>query len=1153
MEFHISRISRDRYQFDQGLFSYNGNAILANFHAARVFARKMNEQRDLVTFPESAVQAGQINAMGLIDEILHHVVELYRREKKPEILKLALKHLDGKFTRTIVDAMLMQFIQEFPPLAVYRNESTFQEYLKSSTEGVPNRESVLEELILLRVNNENPALLPYEELFNDGSLSTNSVYLSAIRELENFFAVQPYFGPDNQSLLEMLRAPAKANPNSLEDQLEFIRLRWSSLLGQFLFRLLGSLDLIKEEQKLASFGPGPVQIPVYGLKHSAGMEQEEERFSADRDWMPRLVLLAKNTYVWLHQLSEKYGIEISRLDQVPEEELDRISRSGFSGLWLIGLWERSRASARIKQMCGNPDAIASAYSLFEYRIANPLGGEAAFENLKQRAWARGIRLASDMVPNHMGIDSPWVMDHPDWFLSLGYPPFPSHSFNGTNLSTNPSVGVYLEDHYFDRTDAAVEFKRVDFNTGDTRYIYHGNDGTSMPWNDTAQLDYMNPVVREAVIQTILDVARKFPIIRFDAAMTLAKKHFQRLWFPEPGSGGAIPTRSDFGLTKEQFNQKMPVEFWREVVDRAAVEAPDTLLLAEAFWLMEGYFVRTLGMHRVYNSAFMHMLRNEDNAGYRQLIKNTLEYDPEILKRYVNFMNNPDEKTAVDQFGKGDKYFGICTLMATLPGLPMFGHGQVEGFAEKYGMEFTKPLWHEVEDEELIGRHRRLVFPLLHQRELFSGVDHFQLFDLYVSSGQVDDNVFAFSNHHGGKSALVIYNNKFGQAAGWIKTSSAKATRGSGDKRPLIRKNLSECLGISPTPGSYVIFRDHIRGLQYIRSSTELYENGLPVNLNAYECQVFLDFRQVVDDRSKSYSQLCATLGGRGIPDIELALREMNFQPVLLPFQELANKGYLTHLFTNRILKKGIKVPPALSAEFRSKLSPLIEGAARLAGMETDTASVVNAKVKELETILSLPVMESQYPHPPGARYKKAFEIINSTCLQDENSWLALFAWLFLSPLESLAAGESAPERVIAWMDEWQLSRKLQQALEEMGKDTYQVNRIILLTRILLLQQNWNIQPGQSPRELMQTWLAVPEIQQFLGVNRYKDVLWFNKEAFEEFIWWMSVISLIVHSGDKNVSSTEILEMMFSLSELNSKLKRAVRKSKYRLTGFLDAL
>ena len=143
------------------------------------------------------------------------------------------------------------------------------------------------------------------------------------------------------------------------------------------------------------------------------------------------------------------------------------------------------------------------------------------------------------------------------------------------------------------------------------------------------------------------------------------------------------------MTKAEFERRMPDEFWREVVDRVAAEAPDTLLLAEAFWLMEGYFVRTLGMHRVYNSAFMNMMRDEQNANYRLVIKNTLEFDPEILKRYVNFMNNPDERTAVEQFGKGDKYFGVATVMATMPGLPMFGHGQVEGYTEKYGMEYRR--------------------------------------------------------------------------------------------------------------------------------------------------------------------------------------------------------------------------------------------------------------------------------------------------------------------------------------------------------------------------------------------------------------------------------------------------------------------------------
>ena len=157
----------------------------------------------------------------------------------------------------------------------------------------------------------------------------------------------------------------------------------------------------------------------------------------------------------------------------------------------------------------------------------------------------------------------------------------------------------------------------------------------MPWNDTAQLDFLNPEVREAVIQTILLVARNFPIIRFDAAMTLTKKHYQRLWFPQPGSGGDIASRAEHGLTWEEFNAAMPNEFWREVVDRVAAEVPDTLLLAEAFWLMEGYFVRTLGMHRVYNSAFMNMMRDEDNAKYRSVIKNTLE-----ISIFLNLFSTP---------------------------------------------------------------------------------------------------------------------------------------------------------------------------------------------------------------------------------------------------------------------------------------------------------------------------------------------------------------------------------------------------------------------------------------------------------------------------------------------------------------------------------
>ena len=109
MELHISRQARDRYEFDDSLFSLAGDLIVANPYAARVIAQKMNAQRDLVRFPEQAVRAGHINAIGLIDEFLHYLVRLYREQENPRILELALSWLDEQLGRDNVDAALTAF------------------------------------------------------------------------------------------------------------------------------------------------------------------------------------------------------------------------------------------------------------------------------------------------------------------------------------------------------------------------------------------------------------------------------------------------------------------------------------------------------------------------------------------------------------------------------------------------------------------------------------------------------------------------------------------------------------------------------------------------------------------------------------------------------------------------------------------------------------------------------------------------------------------------------------------------------------------------------------------------------------------------------------------------------------------------------------
>jgi glycosidase len=855
---HVTKSSRDRYQFSSDFFRPDGRVTFGDFAAARKFAAQITARR------ADPLPASDLYALSLIDEALRALV---RRFAPPPVMNTAVSRVDESLGETPIAETQKKFIAEYPPENVYRGDEKIEEYLAKLSNG---KIKTVEELIYVFTHNANPAIAPLLELVDDEPLEPTA-YKNLIAALETFFA---QVATDNagisgtsESLFEILRAPAKAFPDSLEGQLQFILEKWGGLLGEeFVARLLRGVDFLREETLRHQLAHGDFKADIPVATYSGGDYAEYERYSPDKDWMPRIILIAKNSYVWLEQLSRKYGRWIRTLDQIPDEELDLLRDRGFTGLWLIGLWERSRASQRIKQRMGDADAVASAYSLFSYDIAEDLGGWGGLENLRMRAWQRGIRLSADMVPNHMGIDSKWVVEHPDWFLSLPYSPYPSYSFKSENLSDDIRVGIYLEDHYYDKTDAAVVFQRRDHHTGDVRYVYHGNDGTSFPWNDTAQLDYSKAEVREAVIQTILHVARNFPVIRFDAAMTLAKKHVQRLWFPEPGAGGSIPSRSEHGMTRSEFDAAIPQEFWREVVDRVAAEVPDTLLLAEAFWLLEGYFVRTLGMHRVYNSAFMHMLRDEDNAKYRLAIKNTLEFDPQILKRYVNFMNNPDEKTAIEQFGDGDKYFGIATVLSTLPGLPMFGHGQVEGFREKYGMEFRKPKMDEQPNDGLIAGHDWKIFPVLHKRYLFADVENFYLYDFYSSGGSVDENVFAYSNIHNDERGLVLYHNRFADTKGWIKTSAAYLDKSTGELR---QKSLAEALGL-PFEG-FIIFKDYVTRLEYIRSCEDLWSKGLYVELHAYQHHVFMDFQFV---ESSEWKVVCDALNGAGVESMSAKWEEM---------------------------------------------------------------------------------------------------------------------------------------------------------------------------------------------------------------------------------------------------------------------------------------
>jgi glycosidase len=843
-EFHISRQARITYGVAAELSSLRGTLLFADLPAIRRFVDSVNSRRGAVQMPLSLAAT---YAAAVMDEVLHLVIQLHRDRVDPQLFATALARTDRKLGRDAVQDALLAFARQFPTPSQLAAGDDAHAFLLGSRDSIPNREVILEEMLLLWLSNGNPALQDLKGFFDDAQLREQQGYLELIDSLQH--AADPA-GADTARLVTALQAPQAASPESLAGQLRFLRDEYGAVLdgafSELLDQLLLAGDLIREEARGSGSGAGPAGPPaaaaaeVPTLEQLTGGNAAPRGYSRDEGWMPDLVLAARNCFVWLDQLSEKYGTPITQLQQIPDAELAELAAAGFTGLWLIGLWERSSASRRIKQLQGQPDAAASAYALHDYTIAAELGGDEALDQLRERAWHHGIRLASDMVPNHTGMDSRWIAEHPEWFIQLREPPYGSYSFNGPDLSADPRFSVYLEDHYYDHSDAAVVFKRT--AGSDVRYIYHGNDGTALPWNDTAQLDYLQQEVREAAMQTILTVAARFPIIRFDAAMTLARQHIQRLWYPAPGEGGAVPSRSEHGsMAADVFEQLLPQEFWREVVDRVALEAPGTLLLAEAFWMMEGYFVRTLGMHRVYNSAFMNMLARQANSDFRTFLRNIMQLDPEILQRLVNYMSNPDEESAAAQFGTGDRYFGVALLLSTLPGLPMFGHGQELGLHEKYGMEFRRARLRETPDPEVLARHEREIFPLLRRRAQFAQSGAFELYDLRHPDGSISEDVIAYSNRSAaGAASLVLFNNHPGEVRGSIHVSVPR-------KRPDSETqgmNLLAALGFERAEaGAAALLSclDHVSGLRRQLPVDRLLREGLNVELGPFEYLVLLDF------------------------------------------------------------------------------------------------------------------------------------------------------------------------------------------------------------------------------------------------------------------------------------------------------------------------
>ncbi|HLY64442.1 MAG TPA: alpha-amylase, partial [Chloroflexota bacterium] len=532
------------------------------------------------------------------------------------------------------------------------------------------------------------------------------------------------------------------------------------------------------------------------------------------------------------------------------------------------------------------------------------------------------------------------------------------------------------------------------------------------------------------------------------------------------------------------------------------------------------------MHRVYNSAFMHMLRDERNAEYRLVMKNTLEFDPEVLKRYVNFMNNPDEKPAVEQFGKGDKYFGICTLLATLPGLPMFGHGQIEGFAEKYGMEYRRAYYDEPIDEQLVARHEREIFPLLRRRAQFAEVRDFQLYDFVTDGGWVNEDVFAYSNGQGLERSLIVYHNRFGSTTGTVHESVASSQPDGSGGRRLVRRTLAEGLGL-PANGAdlYVTFREHLSGLEYVRPAHELRGRGVWLSLEGYGRQVFLDFQHVHDTPAGLWRRVTEHLNGRGVPSLAGLMDELILEPIRAPFSRMVNAGTVRRL---------------LEVEREEEVEELLSSIANAARALGEAAAALDASSADSDA-------------NAGADRTRAG--VRALCrLRQQASGPELTpctagAVLALQALTALAASWRSR------LDEWRLGGVMAAMFRELDTEEALAWRRVETVRALAELPAWpaRLQDAEAQAaQLVELWLADDAARKAIGVNLHAGVLWLRAEAFEEFVD-VAVTLDAVKTIQQEPSAEELQRRLAAARSVVACLWRAAEAVGYRVDALVPAL
>jgi hypothetical protein len=73
------------------------------------------------------------------------------------------------------------------------------------------------------------------------------------------------------------------------------------------------------------------------------------------------------------------------------------------------------------------------------------------------------------------------------------------------------------------------------------------------------------------------------------------------------------------------------------------------------------------------------------------------------------------------------------------------------------------------------------------------------------------------------------------------------------------------------------------------------------------------------------------------------------------------------------------------------------------------------------------------------------------------------------------------------------------------------------------------------------------------VNQYNDIGWFNKEAFEEMLWWLMMVAALTIGSDPLRPVNAVVEELQGCYSMIQTWQKAEEKSEYQVEKLLELL